>query len=357
MLHAREPVTETNADWALGPFKHPEKAQPVIKPDPTTRFDCPIRKESIPWEARHTFNPAATILDGRICVLYRAEDDRGPGGIGGYTSRAGFAISDDGVNFTREPKPVFYPAEDSQKEFEWTGGCEDPRLATAPDGTFIITYTQFNGTNGRNWRIGLATSPDLKTWTKHGSPFEGTPFDKARIKSASILHKEENGRLVAAKIGGQYWMYFGEESVHAATSTDLIHWKPLTDEGGGLRHIMKTRDGYFDSVLTEVGPPAVLTDHGIVLIYNGKNATPGKGGDPDLAKGVYTCGQALFDAKDPSKYLTRLDQPFFKPELPWEKSGQYKEGTTFAEGLVLHEGRWFLYYGCADTYVGVASAE
>jgi predicted GH43/DUF377 family glycosyl hydrolase len=101
----------------------------------------------------------------------------------------------------------------------------------------------------------------------------------------------------------------------------------------------------------------VLTPAGIVLIYNGKNGDPATDGDPSLADGVYTCGQALFAADDPSRLIERLDQPFFKPELPWEKSGQYIAGTTFAEGLVHFKDRWFLYYGCADTFVGVAHTD
>jgi predicted GH43/DUF377 family glycosyl hydrolase len=52
--------------------------------------------------------------------------------------------------------------------------------------------------------------------------------------------------------------------------------------------------------------------------------------------------------------LERSSQPFLKPELPWEQSGQYAAGTTFAEGLVYFKGQWFLYYGCADSLVGVA---
>ena len=81
---------------------------------------------------------------------------------------------------------------------------------------------------------------------------------------------------------------------------------------------------------------------------------PKNGGDPDLSKGVYTGGQALFAADDPTKLITRLDHPFIKPELNWEKSGQYAQGTTFIEGLSLFQEKWFLYYGCADTFVGVA---
>ena len=73
--------------------------------------------------------------------------------------------------------------------------------------------------------------------------------------------------------------------------------------------------------------------------------------------GVYSDGQALFDAKDPMHLLDRLEKPFFKPELSWEATGQYAAGTTFIEGLVLFHEKWFLYYGCADTFVGVAIAK
>ncbi|QMV17751.1 hypothetical protein GOB94_02835 [Granulicella sp. 5B5] len=40
----------------------------------------------------------------------------------------------------------------------------------------------------------------------------------------------------------------------------------------------------------------------------------------------------------------------------FERTGQYAAGTTFAEGLVPFNGRWFLYYGTEDSFVGVATA-
>ncbi|MGB8479383.1 MAG: hypothetical protein WCE63_11140 [Acidobacteriaceae bacterium] len=52
--------------------------------------------------------------------------------------------------------------------------------------------------------------------------------------------------------------------------------------------------------------------------------------------------------------LKRANRPYIQPKLSWEKSGQYTAGTTFTEGLVFSHGKWFLYYGAADTYVGVA---
>ena len=66
-----------------------------------------MRQTSVRWESLHTFNPAAAIHDGKVFLLYRAEDDSGTMEIGMHTSRLGLGISDDGLNFTRESAPVF----------------------------------------------------------------------------------------------------------------------------------------------------------------------------------------------------------------------------------------------------------
>jgi beta-1,2-mannosidase len=55
--------------------------------------------------------------------------------------------------------------------------------------------------------------------------------------------------------------------------------------------------------------------------------------------------------------LGRLDRPFFRPEMSYEKTGQYEAGTTFCEGLIWFHGRWLIYYGCADSFVGVAVSQ
>ena len=79
----------------------------------------------------------------QIYVLYRAEDNSGVG-IGGHTSRLGLAESTDGLHFTRHSSPVFYPTNDAQKDNEWPGGCEDPRIVETDDGRYVLTYTQYN---------------------------------------------------------------------------------------------------------------------------------------------------------------------------------------------------------------------
>ena len=80
----------------------------------------------------------------------------------------------------------------------------------------------------------------------------------------------------------------------------------------------------------------------------------GKGRDRRYTANSYCAGQLLFDRNDPTKLIGRLDEPFFVPEASFEKSGQYPAGTVFIEGLVYYKGKWFLYYGCADSRVSVA---
>ena len=95
--------------WAFGGFERPEGVNPLITPNVSTSFSCPMREQSVAWECADTFNPAAVEKDGKICILYRAEDDPNAG-IGGRTSRIGYAESADGVHLDyRQATPVFYP--------------------------------------------------------------------------------------------------------------------------------------------------------------------------------------------------------------------------------------------------------
>lgn len=337
-------------DWTLGPFTRPADTQPVIKPDPSAVFDCPMRGSPVHWEATHTFNPAAVVRDGMVYVLYRAEDDQGHE-YAGYTSRLGLAWSDDGIHFSRRETPVLFPDDDCQKSREWEGGCEDPRLVEMEDGTYAVFYTQYHRHPGDPWMVtvGVATSPDLVHWTKIGPVVAALPDGGTFMprKSASLVTEIRDGRLVATRINGRYWLYVGEHTIDLLSSEDLRTWTLVR------RQVLQPEAGTFDSGLVECGPPAVLTSKGIVLLYNGKNASHDTR-DPSLKPETYSAGQVLFDASDPSRVLGRTAKPFLKPELPWEASGQYVAGTTFIEGLVRFHDRWFLYYGSADSFVGVA---
>jgi len=334
--------------WAFGGFVRPAGVNPLLSPDPDAMFDCPMHGGQVAWESGDTFNPAAVVRDGRVCVLYRAEDRSGVG-IGSRTSRIGLAESSDGIRLSRRSTPVLFPTDDDQRVREWPGGCEDPRIAVTEDGTYVLMYTQWDRTTAR---LAVATSRDLLTWTKHGPVFVGR-FRDLWSKAGALVTQVVDGRQVIARIAGKYWMYWGEFAISVATSDDLIHWDPLLDPAGEPVRLVSPRDGFFDSDLAECGPPAVMTEHGILLLYNGKNSE-GEKGDRRFNASAYCAGQVLFDLNDPTRVLARLDEPFLRPMEPFERSGQYVDGTVFIQGLAFLDAKWFLYYGCADSRVAVA---
>ena len=340
--------------WTIGPFSKPRAVNPVIAPNRDATFRSPIGDSTVRWEEFATFNPAAVVRHGRVYLLYRAEDASGAAEIGGHTSRLGLAESTDGLRFTRRPAPVLYPDRDDQAKYEWPGGVEDPRVVEREDGTYVLTYTQWNREVPR---LAVATSRDLETWTKHGPAFEhsqGGKYMNVESKSGAILGRLVGDRIVATKVNGRYWMYFNVPNILIATSDDLLDWTIVEDADGRPLRVLSPRPGYFDSWLVEAGPPALLTRDGIVVLYNAGNSRAY--GDSVLPERVYTGGQALFDAANPLKLLRRTAAPFIQPTEPYERTGQYKEGTTFVEGLVRFRGRWLLYYGTADSRVGVATS-
>lgn len=336
--------------WMLGPFERPT-TQPIIQKDTVNEFLDPMTNTLVKWESMATFNPAAIVKDKKIHILYRAEEKLGNREIGGHTSRIGMAVSEDGLHFKREKKPIFFPDDDNQRKYEWTGGTEDPRIIETKNGMYVLTYTQWN----REYpRLAIATSKDLKNWKKHGPVFkeyENGKYHNTETKSGAIVTELRNGKLVAAKINDKYWMYYGVPHIWLAKSDDLINWEPVEDYEGNLATVLSPRPGYFDSWLVEAGPPPLLTDQGIVVLYNAGNSQ--NIGLEELGNRIYVGGQALYDKNEPWKLLDRSDKPFIKPELPFEKSGQYIDGTTFIEGLVFFNNNWYLFYGTADSMVGL----
>jgi len=330
--------------WMFGPFAKPAQVNPVITPSPGSRFRSPMTDSVVAWEAYATFNPAAIVKDGKIFLLYRAEDASGAQQIGGHTSRLGLAESSDGLHFTRRRTPVLYPDTDAQRQYEWPGGVEDPRIVESDDGTYVLTYTQWNRDVPR---LAVATSRDLISWTKHGPAFAraaDAKYMRTESKSGAILSRIDGDRLIATRVNGKYWMYFGVPDLRIATSENLLDWTPLEDSSGEAVKVLSARPGYFDSWLVEAGPPALLTGRGILVMYNAGS----------LPSRTYSAGQALFDVRDPTKLIARSDSAFIKPTESYERTGQYTAGTTFVEGLVPFRGRWYLYYGTADSRVGVA---
>ncbi len=335
--------TVQDISWALLPFEKQHDANPILTAGDGV-FDCPILHHEVKWEEKDVFNPAAVVRNDTLFLFYRAEDV-----IGKYagTSRIGLAWSIDGIHFNRRVQPVLFPDDDFLKIYEWEGGIEDPRIVEREEGLYIMTYSAYDG---KTARLFLATSTDLLHWTKHG-PVLTDQFIDTWSKSGAIVAKQKGNKIYAEKINGKYWMYFGDTDLFMATSEDLVHWQPVL-ENGNLKSVLKPRPGYFDSRLVESGPFALVTKNGVLLLYNGMNLDTG--GDPEIATGAYCSGQALFDANDPTKLINRLEKNFLRPDQPYEIQGQVNQ-VCFIEGLVPYKDKWFLYYGTADSKIGVAT--
>jgi beta-1,2-mannosidase len=340
---------DSDHNWVLGPFKKENEVNPILVPDKESTFPCPVRRELVNWEEKDVFNPAAVVRNNRIYLLYRAEDNVGKHS---GTSRIGLAESSDGISFKKLPQPVLFPSNDFMKVYEWEGGIEDPRIVEDETGRYIMTYTAYDGAVAR---LCVAISTDLFHWEKKGLAFGTASNEKYKdlwSKSGAIVCRREGDRLIANKINGKYWMYWGDVNMNVATSDNLIDWQPLEQENGELLAVFTPRPGNFDSRLVEPGPPAIVTDHGIVFIYNSMNLD--EGGDSALPPGTYTSGQVLIDANDPSKIINRTESYFLRPEEPYEITGQVGN-VVFLEGLVHLKNKWFLYYGTADSKIAVAS--
>src|SRR5206468_7108054 len=131
------PAHGQTGSWMFGPFQKPTQVNPIIAPNAGSTFLSPMNDSVVRWEELATFNPGAVVKDGKVYVLYRAEDASGKTEIGFHTSRLGLAGSSEGPRFTRRPPPALYPDRDAQARYEWTGGVEDPRLIESEDKTYV----------------------------------------------------------------------------------------------------------------------------------------------------------------------------------------------------------------------------
>lgn len=374
----KEPATNTEVladqSWMMYPVTKHEEIFPLLNSD-TTSFFCPATGKRVRWQESYVFNPAAVVRDNKVYMIFRGEDKIGQ--YGG-TSRLGLAVSEDGFNFIKYPDPILYPDNDSLLKYEKDGGIEDPRITETEDGNYILTYTAFNGSLAR---LCVATSRDLLKWEKHGLAFgkaKNGIYRNMWSKSGSIISKQTGDKIIATKINGKYWMYWGETDIYLATSDNLIDWDPvLKEEKTGkiflgydketrnydihfdapklyFKTTVSIREGHFDSGLVEPGPPALITENGIFFIYNGSNSP--ENGDKNMVPYEYTVGQIMFDSKDPSSIIRRCDSYFIRAEHKNETTGQMSN-TAFVEAMVFFKDRWYIYYVMGEAGIGVITCE
>jgi predicted GH43/DUF377 family glycosyl hydrolase len=300
-------------DYPLGPFT-PSPENPVLRPGPGA------------WESTNVYNPAAIVHDDRVVLLYRAHADD-------IVSSIGFASSSDGVRFERDRDPVLVP----EHPYE-IYGCEDPRVVRIGD-TFYLTYT---GWDREAARLCLATSTDLRNWTKHGPMLPGLNTF-AGLRTTPTDEWSKGGVILETPVDGRYLMYVGEGNVYLAESEDLLHWRLVDPDP-----VLVPRPGTFMGDLVETGPQPLITRTGHILLVHNSAVLKPEGGV------YYACGQILLDPAQPTRPVSAMLEPWLEPTTDEDRHGLV-DNVTFVEGLVWFRDTWFAYYGQSDTTVGVAT--
>ncbi|SNX53831.1 glycosidase [Thermoanaerobacterium sp. RBIITD] len=278
--------------------------QPILKP---------IKEHE--WERKAVFNCSAIYDNGLFHLIYRATDLGPHMKYGRYISRLGYAVSKDGINFMRLDKPVL--SNDVEQELR---GCEDPRIVKIDD-TYYMMYTGFGDRTKDDYRICLATSKNLINWERKGVVLD---------------EPNKDATLFPEKIHGNYVMFHRRyPDIWIAFSNDLKNWY-------GHKPVIKPIKGTWESARVGVAGPPIKVKDGWFLIYHAADDN-----------NVYRLGAALLDTNDPSKVLARQKEPILEPELEWEKNG-YISNVVFSCGNAIKDDNIYVYYGGADTVIGVA---
>ncbi|MCS6874571.1 MAG: hypothetical protein N2Z23_11065 [Pyrinomonadaceae bacterium] len=277
------------------------------------------------YPANTVFNPGATLLpDGSTLLLVRVEDRRG-------ISHLTVAKSKDGVtNWEIDRGPTFSPDPENYPEEIW--GVEDPRITWIEElNKYAVVYTAYS-TSGP--LVSLALTEDFRHFERQGAIMP--PEDK----DAALFPRRFQGRwaLIHRPISN-YPMT--KANIWISFSPDLKHW-------GDHSVLLEARRGaWWDANKIGLSPPPIETEEGWLIIYHGVKNTP--------AGCLYRLGLALLDLEDPRRVVVRGDEWVFGPDEPYEQMGDVGD-VVFPCGVITKGDELFIYYGAADTCIGLAKA-
>ncbi len=295
-----------------------------------------LPKKENGWEAWQTFNPGVILLNSKIHFLYRAIGEDG-------ISRLGYAASEDGFHINeRVPSPIYEhtiktPAFNVFSYFSGgsCGGTEDPRIVRVDEEDVLyMIYTACD--NGLCVALTSIRVADFlnKEWKWKPPKLISNPNET-----------NKNWVIFPEKIGGKYAIVHSICPEIAVAFRDTLEF----EEGEFIESYHDCnfrRKNCWDNQPRGAGAPPIKTPAGWLLFYQAMD-----GSDP----GKYKVGVMLLDLYDPTKILHRSQEPVLEPEKNYENNG-FKAGVVYVTGAVIKNGALLVYYGAADSYIGVAHA-
>ena len=280
------------------------------------------------WKARATYNPAVVQYEGKIHLIYRAQALDG-------VSVFGYASTTDGVTIQENlDQPIYVPRESFEMSTKpgWNSGCEDPRI-TKIGNRFYMTYTAYDGTSPPRVALTSISVSDFtsKIWNWDSPKLISPPG--VDDKDACIVKKAKgDGYFAFHRLGNVIWL-------DDLRDLEFPETKYLT---GGI--MAQARTDNWDNIKIGIAGPPIETDEGWILIYHAV-CNPGF---------MYKIGAMLLDLEDPKKILGRTEKPLLEPEMDYEQQGQVPN-VIFSCGAAVLGGVIYLYYGGADSVIGVAT--
>lgn len=280
----------------------------------------PIVKRHPSKEVARAFNSALVPFNGEFIGVFRGDNlDDIPHLYLGH--------SKDGIHFELEDERIQFVDQNGNPVKE-TLYQYDPRVIPFEDKYFVVWCDELNGPT-----ISIAETKDFKTFKKYDNPF--LPYNR-------------NGVLFPRKVNGNYYMLsrpsdsghtaFGD--IFLSESKDLTYW--------GKHRVVATK-GYewWCALKIGAGPVPIELDDGWLVFIHGVNRT---------CNGyVYSLGALILDKDDISKVKYRCKNFLLTPEMDYETNG-FVSNVIFPTCTLVdaETGRIALYYGAADTYIGLA---
>ncbi len=317
-----------------------------------------LKPTDLAFENRAVLNPAAVQMDEDVHFYYRAVAQDMISTIGYLRMRY---ANDEPVVVERWNHPILAPAT-GWDQF----GVEDPRVLQF-EGRWYMFYTAFDGDNAQlAYAVGdsptsfterhligpkvtrregldlIAGNPKLepqrKYWTEWGN-LDGFLWEK----DATILPERHNGKIVFIHRLRPNAQIAFLDSMDQLEDRDwwIEHIRTLD------QHLLLTQENWWEASHMGMGPVPMKTEHGWLFIYHGCTYPPEK---------TYRAGAALLDLDDPRKVIGRFSEPLFQPEEGWELEGDVNH-VVFPEGLVRHGDVLDIFYGGADSVIGVISVK
>lgn len=303
------------------------RANPII-----TREDIPDLPPRLA-DVTSVFNPGAIRLGDTHILLLRVQTR-------GRETVLMVAESSDGERFCVEPRVVEIEGIEASRETLYH--IYDPRLTRIDDTVYIVFAADTDGA----CRLGIAKTDDFER-------FDLVGIDHTQDTRNGVLFPERrDGRFLRLDRPNRVRLENGPTTgseIVLAESEDLVNWRTLGP-------VMAGRPHYWDELIGS-GPPPVKTRSGWLHIYHGVAR--------HLASAyIYQAGVALLDLDDPRRVIARGRSNILEPREPYELMGQVPN-VVFPSGMIVDEyddegfaalaSRVRVYYGAADTVVGLAT--